>query len=339
MTDGTGTTSYGYDGDGQLTSTANGAGATVGYTYDPAGDLTAISYPNGQIVTRHFDGADRLVSVTDWAGHKTSFGYDADGNLVSTAYPNHDTVSTSVDRTGAITDTALSSTSAGSLADISYSRDEDDNIVQEKDSGALTGTTSYTFDDHSRLTAAGTSNYSYDPDGNLVGNDTAAQTYTAGGELRTATAGTRITAYRYDPDGDLTTATPSSGVETDYNYDQAGRQTAVARLTYPRPMVSAVSPASGLVSGGTTVTVTGTGFTGATQVCSAAWQPPVSPWCPTRRSPPCRPRSPPRPDTSMWSAQAGRASGPRRPVSPTRSLPRWPRVCRRLPGPHRVERR
>lgn len=45
MTDGTRTTSYSYDNDGRLRSVTNGAGATVDYGYDTAGDITSVSYP------------------------------------------------------------------------------------------------------------------------------------------------------------------------------------------------------------------------------------------------------------------------------------------------------
>ncbi len=48
MTDGTGTSSYGYDGLGDLTSETDGAGATVGYRYDPDGNQTAIVYPGNE---------------------------------------------------------------------------------------------------------------------------------------------------------------------------------------------------------------------------------------------------------------------------------------------------
>jgi YD repeat-containing protein len=44
MTDGTGSSSYIYDPFGELTSVTNGAGNTVGYSYDADGNTTAIAY-------------------------------------------------------------------------------------------------------------------------------------------------------------------------------------------------------------------------------------------------------------------------------------------------------
>ena len=45
MTDATGSSSYAYDPFGELTSTTNGAGQTVGYGYDADGEITGITYP------------------------------------------------------------------------------------------------------------------------------------------------------------------------------------------------------------------------------------------------------------------------------------------------------
>jgi YD repeat-containing protein len=73
MTDGTGTTTNNWDSLGRLTSSTNGAGATVGYGYDLAGRITSITYPGTTgIVKRGYDEAGHLTDVTDWAGHTTT---------------------------------------------------------------------------------------------------------------------------------------------------------------------------------------------------------------------------------------------------------------------------
>ena len=83
MTDGTGTTSSVYDSLGRLSSTTNGAGATVGYGYDLNNDVTSITYPNGKVVSQGYDDAGNLTSVKDWLGHSSTFTYDPDNDLVS----------------------------------------------------------------------------------------------------------------------------------------------------------------------------------------------------------------------------------------------------------------
>jgi RHS repeat-associated protein len=262
MTDGTGTTYYSYDADSRLTQGTNGAGSTVSYSYDGRGDITSLIYPNGQTVTRTFDGAGRLSSVQDWLGNTTSFSYDPDGNLTSTTYPDGDTVSSSYDPADQLTATQVGPTGSGTpLAAIAYTRNSDGLVTQETDSGALTGTTSYSYDAKNELTAAGSAPYGYDTDGNPTSFGGTTQTFNTAGELTSATSGTGTASYGYNPDGELTTAALPSGATTSYTYDQAGNLTSAI---IPGPQVSGISPSAG--AAGTTVTISGSGFTGATAV-------------------------------------------------------------------------
>ena len=75
-----------------------------------------------------------------------------------------------------------------------------------------------------------------------------------------------------------------------------GSQEVFTTVLAPVPAITGVSPSSGPVAGGQDVTLTGTGFTGATAVTSAVTTPPTSRWSPTPRSRP-RPRRTPR----AWS--------------------------------------
>jgi RHS repeat-associated protein len=264
MVDGTGTTSYGYDSDGRLTSVSNGAGATVAYAYDGEGDATSLTYPNGETVTRVYDGADRLVSVTDWNGQTTSFAYDPDGNLISTSYPNGDTVNSSYDSTDALMATSVGSMTAP-LAGIAYVRNPDGLITQESDSAALTGTTTYTYSAQDQLTSASANTYQYDPGGDLITKGSTTQAFNSADQLTSSITGAVTIAYDYDPIGDLTSVTDLSGTATDYSYDQIGQLLSVTQLA-PQPGVSEITPAAGPISGGTAVTITGSGFTDATAV-------------------------------------------------------------------------
>jgi len=65
MTDGTGTTSYGYDALDRTVAVTNGAGQAVGYAYNPVGDTTAITYPGGVAVARTYDALDRVTGLRD----------------------------------------------------------------------------------------------------------------------------------------------------------------------------------------------------------------------------------------------------------------------------------
>ena len=267
MDDGTGTSSWTYDAEGRLLSTTDGAHATVGYTYDGAGDVTDISYPTNGSVARVFDAARRLTSVTDWSGRVSSFRYDADGNLITTILPNGDTIASTFDATDAMTGTrtAPTATPASPQAAIGYTRDADGQITQESDSGTLTGTTAYTYNAQNQLTGANSSAYSYDAAGNPTRYGTATQAFDSADELTAATTSGGTAGFGYDQLGERTSSTPASGGPTHYVYDQAGRMTA-ATGTGTRPLVAAVSPTAGPTTGGGTVTITGAGFTGATAV-------------------------------------------------------------------------
>ena len=62
--------------------------ATVSYTYDAAGNVTALTYPNSSSVTYRYNALEEMTSVTDWNSNETQFGYDADGDLTSVTFPN-----------------------------------------------------------------------------------------------------------------------------------------------------------------------------------------------------------------------------------------------------------
>ena len=233
MTDGTGTTSYTYDGDGRLTSETNGAGATVAYGYDPAGNLTSITYPSGKVVTRTYNGANELASVTDWNGETTSFSYDPSGNLVSTTYPNGDVVSSSYDAANELTATAVadSTTPTTPLASISYAYDPAGLVASATDAGALSSSETYTYDAEHRLISATGSAFAYDPAGNPTGLAGATQAFNAADELTAATSGGTTTSYTYNALGERIAASQTSGQGLTYSYDQAGHLLAVDAVT------------------------------------------------------------------------------------------------------------
>jgi RHS repeat-associated protein len=229
MQDGTGTTSYSYDADGRLTSTTNGAGATVDYGYNAADDLTTITYPNGETVTRSYDGADQLASVTDWNSHTTTFTYDPDGNIIATQYPNGDTVSSTYDLSDRMiaTDVAPTGSPSSPLASVTYQRDAAGLITQETDAGALSESQSYAYDAEQRLTGAGASSYTYDSAGNPVSLAGTAQTFSTSDEVTAAGP----TTYSYDTGGNRLSATTPSQPQVDYSYDAAERLTSITRVS------------------------------------------------------------------------------------------------------------
>jgi RHS repeat-associated protein len=188
MSDGTGTTTYTYDGAGRPTGVSNGAGAAVGYSYDAAGLLTALSYPNGDAVTRTYDGAGELATVADWLGHTTTFSYDHDGNVTSQAYPNGVSALSAYDAADQLT-VITDKTSSATLAAFGYTRDNLGQLSSATETGAISDTQSYSYTQLSQLGAVNGAAYGYDPAGDLTkqpGGIT--QAFNANSQLTSATA-------------------------------------------------------------------------------------------------------------------------------------------------------
>ena len=79
----TGTTSYGRDAAGNMTSRSVGSSGTTNYTYDNQNRLSLVTYPGSTpSVTNTYNKIHKLLSATSSTGTR-SFGYDGNGNLTS----------------------------------------------------------------------------------------------------------------------------------------------------------------------------------------------------------------------------------------------------------------
>jgi RHS repeat-associated protein len=161
LSDGTGTSTFTYDALNRLTSATDGSGAAVHYSYDLAGRLTGLIYPNGKEVSRSYDNAGNLTSVTDWQGHTTHFAYNADSNLAEEQYPNAVTTQLSYDNVERLT--SIADTGGGhTLASFSYTRDPVGQVTSETANNGETHTTNYARNTLDELTLAGETPYGYD---------------------------------------------------------------------------------------------------------------------------------------------------------------------------------
>ncbi|WP_239393666.1 RHS repeat-associated core domain-containing protein [Frankia sp. CiP3] len=240
-TDGTGTSHWSYDSFGEITSYTNGAGATVGYSYDAVGNVTSIAYPggSGRTVTRTFDKDDRLVTVQDWNAKTTSFGYDRDSDLLTTTYPNNTSVSRSFDKADQLTGSTLKAGST-TLASLTSPRDAAGQVSGETPTGVpgSAQTFAYTALEQLKSTTVGgtVTSYAYDTADNPITLGAATQTFDVTSRLCWSTTAappanpacasppSGATTYTYDIEGDRTKSTAGSAVTT-YAYDQASRLT------------------------------------------------------------------------------------------------------------------
>jgi RHS repeat-associated protein len=247
MVDGTGTTSYHYDGLDRLTSTTNGDGQTISYGYDDDNDITSIEYPNSETVTRTFYDDDTLHTVEDWLGNTTTFAYDPDSNLTTTTFPSgtSDVDTDSYNHADQLTGITFAQGTT-TLASLSYTLDPA-NLITEEDQTGLPGNadTAYTYTPNEQLATAGSLNYGYDNADNLTQLDSSGSNTYSYNDDSELTSGPDDT-YAYDNLGERTSDTPTGGSTTNYGYDQTSD-------------LLAVTPPSGSSSSGATYTYDGNG--------------------------------------------------------------------------------
>lgn len=261
----------------RLVTSATGPTGTTTFTYDANDNLTGVSYPNGLGLTFGYDSAGRRTSTTTSDGHSTSATYDARGRIASVlsdgatvtryeydaidrlvATANANGTRTEVTRDGlgrVIRQRTTCCTPDGAseggtvVADVQLTYDARDRVVTRTDEA---GVTTYGYDGASRLLSAvtvggspRTITYTYDKNGNRltlhdsVSGDVATTLGAAGRPAQigpdavTHDAEGRETArgastYAWDPRGALAT-TSVGGVTTTYTYDAL--DTPISRTT------------------------------------------------------------------------------------------------------------
>ncbi|HEY2176527.1 MAG TPA: RHS repeat-associated core domain-containing protein, partial [Mycobacteriales bacterium] len=220
MSDGSGTTSYSYDSLERLSSTTNGAGATIGYGYDLDNEITSITYPGrSQTVNQTWDGAGRESIVTDWLGHSTNFSYDADGNLTGQSNPNSTTISSTYDTADNLltTQDAPTANPSSALASATYTYNPDSQVQTETDTGTPgPSSQSYNYDPLDRLSTSSTGSYGYDASGDPTQLAQAAQTFNAQHQVTSQVStisGVGTTSAGDNGTGSTLTLTLPSGVQ------------------------------------------------------------------------------------------------------------------------------
>lgn len=310
----TATTSSTYDLDGNLASITDPNDHTTSYDYDGAGQVVEVHRPDGTILTNQYwpdgslkaqldgsgttatsydhDAQGRLISTTDALGNATTYGYDTAGNLAWKADPGG-----SCPTGAAGTDcTRYAYDDAGQLTGVTYSDETTPNVTyaygtagQRTTMTDATGTSSYAYDSLGRLKshtdgAGAAVGYGYDLRGSLTsltypGLGTVSYTWDDAGRADTVTDWASGTyAYDHDANGNTTGITFPTGTGTTdaFSYDHAGRMTAssttrsgtqVASLGYGRDPAGALASLTqdGLPGGDETY-----GYDALDQLCYAA---------------------------------------------------------------------
>lgn len=256
MIDSLGTTNYGRDEAGRVTSTTDANGNTVGYTYDEngyTGLLTTLTYPGGNQVTYTYDELNRLKTVTNWLTQTATYDYDDAGRLYTFTNFNGTVTTYSQDNANRLTGIDSRKSDNSVIASFVYTLDENGNRIGidkqiplsaslpgRNDSASYThnridstATTSYVHDDEGQLsskTEGSTTTYSFDDAHRLTGlADTATTIYSydgAGNRLRAVRDGVE-TRYIYDANGNLLAEADNSNVITRYYIHGAGLLAAI----------------------------------------------------------------------------------------------------------------
>jgi RHS repeat-associated protein len=252
MTDASGTTTYGYDPFGELTSQTDGAGKTVSYSYDTLGDQTSVTYPlpspswaSSDTVSYAYDQAGELTAMADFGGNTIGIENSPEGQPVAvTLGVSSDTVLIGYDdQQNPSSITLYDTASSATLLGFSYAATPAGTIAKETATPAAPTTpATYDYNAQRQVTSMtpgtqSTLSYAYDPSGNLT-------------TLPTGTTGT------YDDSGELTSSVLSS-TTTDYTYDAAGNRlgatqgsTTLASATYDgaNQLTSYQDPAAAMTS-------------------------------------------------------------------------------------------
>jgi len=216
MTDGSGTTSYTYDPAGNLTSVTYPDASAISYAYDDAGRRSQVTYPDNSTVTYTYNDNGQVLTATHSTGGTATYTYDPDGRLTSENLPDGTT------RSYTFTDGRLTAyTQNGTTTTLTYDT-----------SGRLVGTSggeewSFDYDQAGQLISADRNNesysYSYDEVGNLtsITNPSGTQTVTVD-DANQLTASSDGNTYLYDQAGRLTEVTEADGTVRTYTYDARG---------------------------------------------------------------------------------------------------------------------
>ena len=214
---------YNYTARNQLASVVDTAGTTT-YGYDQNGNETSISNPNGTTVTKGYDNASQLTSVVNKNSSGTtlsSFSYvlDADGRRKSCTEANGDVVSYGYDWASRLTSESRTGTNAYSR---SYVLDPAGNRTSQTVGGV---TTNFTLNSDDQLTATSggiVNSYGYNANGEQTSRTLSGTAYTLSydyeGQLTSIVQGANTTSFTYDALGRRMSRT-AGGVTTSFLYD------------------------------------------------------------------------------------------------------------------------
>ena len=238
------TTTYAYDVVGRMTGSVSPLGNVTGgnpalyttsYTFDGFGDVLTVTDPLGNVTTYTYDGNRNRTSVADALHHATTYTYDlvnqqtqvtrVDGSTLLTGYDVNGRVITQTD--GLNHATSYTYNALGNIASIT------DPLGRITQYGY--GTSGYPFsvyDPSGRVTS-----YVYDAGGRITGvvysdaqTPNVSLAYDADNQRTGMTDGTGTSTYTYDSLHRVTKVVNGANATVSYAYDLKGQ---LIKITYP----------------------------------------------------------------------------------------------------------
>ncbi len=264
MVDPTGTTTYTYDPLDQLTKVTRGT-TVWNMGYDPTGNLTNLTYPDGTSYNYRYDNDNRLTKTLRGTEQLSHYTYDPNNNLTSAERGDGTTTSRTFDPAGRVTRIADTTSTNQTLLDETYTYDQTDNPVAI--SHADNTTDHYTYDQLDRLTRAC---WQADCD---TATDYIGWTHDPAGNILTETRPTTTTNHTYNTKGQLTARTPTGGPTTNYTYNTLGQRLTAGNTSYTYDVTGRTKT---ITSNGQTTTYTydgdGQRLTDTTAGTTTNWQ-------------------------------------------------------------------
>ena len=233
--------SYSYDARGRTIverMAMDGYEWTTGFTFDRADRVTAMTYPDGEVVRTDYDARGFIASVAGDDDYVVGTGYTDYGHLSRLAYGNGTELGYRY-YDGGVADPLSGSAHSyrlhtvearGGTVELSleYQYDKVGNVLAVIDRGAAERSQHFSYDAADRLTAAsglyGERTYAYDVVGNVISFDSRRYQYGVGNRLTTD----GVWTYEYDANGNVIVRS-HSGIGERFGYDSLNRMASFER--------------------------------------------------------------------------------------------------------------
>ncbi|MDQ4087836.1 MAG: hypothetical protein M3177_07495, partial [Pseudomonadota bacterium] len=198
----------GYDALGRRTSSSirmGGVTRTLNYEYDPAGNRTRITHPDGTYFVTKYDQLERPTQIlANGTASLATIGYNANGRPSSVGRGNGTTATLSYDGVQRVN--RLTHGFAGTADDVSWTyyynaAGQLRQAVRNNDSYAYVlanSTRSYTTNGLNQYTALDSTSYAYDNEGNFASSGAATHVYDMENRLLSASGAYNV-GLTYDP--------------------------------------------------------------------------------------------------------------------------------------------